>query len=181
MPFQLSKWQKRRSAGCCKQRTSVLLWGRSETNESVTLFAPRCVQGTIRFEECFCWAVFSILPRSLVFEPLPTPAPTQLFAAGWALLWYPAVSLIWVRHCGGSKSDQNQGNCIQSSLGKVHHWSWCGAKHCCPSNNNKVIQYYEVPKDFMIRRIWGLRKVENEWLRAKWEFSFKSQISFFSM
>lgn len=167
--------KKEKSTGCCKQSTSVPLWGRSETNENVMLFAPRCAEATIGFKQFFSWAVFSISP---------TLAPAQLFAAAWTgwpdLLWYPAVSVICFRPCGDWKSDQNQRrSCIQSSLGKVHHWGWCGAKHCCPSNSNKVIQYYEVPKNFMIRRRWGLRKVVNEWLRAKWEFYFKSQIIFF--
>lgn len=72
MPFQLSKWQKRRSRGCCKWRTSVPLWGRSETNENVMLFAPGCAQGTIRFKQLSSWAVFSFPPQLHLFlSPSP--------------------------------------------------------------------------------------------------------------
>lgn len=98
MPFQLSKWQKRRSRCCCKRRTSVPLWGRSETNEDLTLFAPRCVQGTIRFKQLFSWAVFSIPPQVTCFwaPPHSCPNTTVHSCVSWRVNWPALVaSCLW--------------------------------------------------------------------------------------
>lgn len=179
MPFQLSKWQQRRSTGCCKRRTSVPLWGRSETNEYVTLCSKMCT-GIHKI-----WTVFqlsSFLYPSQVTCFWAPPHSCTRTAVCSCVSWVSGLT------CSGTSCLCDLCQTLQTpSLTrtreeivsrKVHHWSWCGAKHCCPWNNNKVIQHYEVPKDFMIRR-WGLGKVENEWLRAKWVFYFKSQIRFF--